>query len=104
MDGLWTINSNVFGRPSAMVLTFNGGKVTGGNTEYYYVGTYQPNGDSLAGQMTATHYFSTPDPLFSGAKVIPIQFNAKVVNGVLQGTAKAANAPTPITFIGHKVA
>ena len=104
MNGLWTINFRVPGRPSSMVLTFNGNQVTGGNSEYYYVGTILMEGADLKGEVTGIHYFGTPDPVFGGAKTIPLQFSAKIANDTLQGTASVASMPTPIPFIGHKVA
>lgn len=104
MDGLWTIKFNVPGRLSAMVLTFNGNRITGGNNSYYYTGAMQANGDTMNGQVTGIHYFGDTDPLFGGAKSIPVQFSAKLVNGNLQGTAKAGGMPASIPFTGQKVA
>ena len=103
VNGLWTIIFTVNGRPTSMVATISGGKITGGNSVYFYSGELTQSDEAIHGKMIGQHYFDVPDPLFGGAKNIPLEFSAKIGQGIMQGTAKVNGIPGSIGFTGKKV-
>lgn len=102
VNGLWTLNVMVNGRDTSLVATIDNGKLTGGNTWYYYIGDVKLEGDTLTGELTGQHYFDVPDPLLGGMKTIPLQIKAKVGDGVMQGTAKIKGLPMELGFTAKK--
>jgi hypothetical protein len=102
VNGLWTLNVMVNGRATTLVATIDNGKLTGGNTWYYYIGEVKLEGDTITGTVTGQHYFDQPDPLLGGMKTIPLQIKAKVGDGVMQGTAKIQGLPMELGFTAKK--
>lgn len=59
IHGLWTAE---FGVPAqaaygAGVLIFLNGGIYGGDSSYYYVGTYEIEGENITAKLTVKHYF-----------------------------------------------
>ena len=58
LNGLWTASfaSGTDDSGAGVVMLLNG-IILGGNSSYYYTGTYFMDGPSFKGRMTATHFF-----------------------------------------------
>ncbi|MBN2140855.1 MAG: SAM-dependent DNA methyltransferase [Desulfovibrionaceae bacterium] len=98
-EGLWTILFNVQGRLASLTVTIHGDTLTGGNSEYYYIGKGNINGDQMNGDLVARHYAGSPDPLFNNALEIPLRFTAKVEGDSMHGVAKTAGWEIPLEGI-----
>jgi len=46
------------------VITFRDGKLTGGDRSYYYVGTYEIDGDTVSTAIDVVHYTGLKSPYF----------------------------------------
>jgi hypothetical protein len=102
LDGLWTVIFNLAQRQSSMVITVNDGRLTGGNTEYYYIGTLVAEDAKFTGKIEGKHYFANPDPLLDNAKVVRLKITGSVENGVLQGQATIEGMNLTVPFVGTK--
>ena len=88
VEALWTFkfitNESVVGAGVAVLET---GRVFGGDSEYYFVGTYQIHGGEITVEVESTHYGQTPHSMFGPAKVLNLRFSGplKQPTTVLQG-------------------
>lgn len=64
IDGLWTgeWKSNVshIENHTAGVFILDSGKISGGNTKFYYLGSYEIIGNEIKGEMEFTHFSGDP--------------------------------------------
>ena len=79
MDGLWTAE---FGTASGVanggVLVIASERIFGGDSGYYYSGTYAIAGDTLTGELSATHYYGPRVTAFGDSVLtFTIQFTGK---------------------------
>lgn len=102
VNGLWTLSYRVGNFMYSMVATINGNRLTGGNNCYYCVGDVKINGDTLSGEVISTHYFGELDPALNRLSKFTLSINAKLGNGIMQGTAKIAELNTELGFTGNK--
>jgi hypothetical protein len=59
VDGLWTVEFEVPGsghKVNAGVVLLQAGRIYGGDSGYYYLGSYVVTGDAVSGDVQATHY------------------------------------------------
>jgi hypothetical protein len=57
LEALWTVEFIVAGgMVNGGVLVFEAGRALGGDSQHYYVGTYEARDDVLRGQARITHY------------------------------------------------
>lgn len=103
-DGLWAFNYYIGNEQFAMLGTFNGTKITGGNSCYYYIGDCEVIGDTLKATIKGTHYFGALDPTIGGLKEFTMQIQAKQNGKMMQGTAQLAGLPIEVAFTATKVA
>lgn len=93
VDGLWTIefgsSVGVFG---GGVVVFQGGKVMGGDGGYFYIGSYQANGDSIRATVEATPFIQGYESVF---KTVGRPFTLDLVgtftddtHGIAQGSVR----------------
>lgn len=57
LQGLWTIDFEIAGRGRfSGVVVLQGNKVLGGDSQYFYDGTYKETGDDVEAEALCTHY------------------------------------------------
>ncbi|HXQ52562.1 MAG TPA: GrlR family regulatory protein [Stellaceae bacterium] len=57
IDALWTIQFDVAGEwRTGGIVIFDGGRVFGGDSHYYYVGRYRERGTAIEGEARIVHY------------------------------------------------
>lgn len=102
-DGLWTIIFNVMGRTTSLVISIRDNRLAGGNSQYYYLGEAKITGNSLAGDLTGTHYFGNPDPLLGNSTRISLRFKATASGQNMTGQAEIEGPGSIcIPFMGTK--
>ncbi|MGH8057627.1 MAG: hypothetical protein ACREOH_10405 [Candidatus Entotheonellia bacterium] len=80
MEGLWTAE---FGTASGMlnggVVVLESGRILGGDSGYYYTGKYSISGDTLSGDLRATHYYGPGVTAFGdSASMFTIELTGKI--------------------------
>jgi hypothetical protein len=100
--GLWTIIFNLMGEKRSVTMTIKGTQITGGNTEYYYVGELQITGNSLAGNLVGHHYFGSRDHLLGNPERIALHMKATISDQKITGEASIDGTPIHIPFVGAK--
>jgi hypothetical protein len=76
MNGLWTAE---FGTASGVanggVLVIESGRLFGGDSAYWYSGAYSVSGDTVTGDLRATHYYGPNVTAFGdSASTFTVQF------------------------------
>jgi hypothetical protein len=57
LEGLWTVEFEVAGGwQNGGVLVFETGRLFGGDSNYYYLGTFGVAGEVITAELTSTHY------------------------------------------------
>ena len=57
VEGLWTVEFQVEGGwTNGGVVVLNAGRLFGGDSQYYYLGTYAITGETLQGELQVRHY------------------------------------------------
>ena len=57
VQGLWTVDFQIArGLRFSGVIVLQGNKVLGGDSQYYYTGTYREKGDNVEAEVQCTHY------------------------------------------------
>lgn len=65
VDGLWTVKIQAnTGKTAFGVAVFSKGKILGGDSSYYYAGSYNLQGKTLAADMKVTNYSGAASSLF----------------------------------------
>ena len=74
LEALWSVefSSNVQG-VGAGVAVLETGRVLGGDSQYFYVGSYKVHNDQIQAQLTVTHYAGAPSSIFGTAKQFTLQ-------------------------------
>jgi hypothetical protein len=103
-DGLWTFRYVLGGQKFSMIGTFHGSRLTGGNSWYYYSGTFEMIDGTLMSTIQGTHYSGETDPALGGLKQFTLEMRAKLGDNVMQGTATIVGLPLEVPFTAKKVA
>lgn len=97
MEGLWTLEFDNYG----LCLFFQDGRIYGGSGNYYWLGTYTLESDTINGHLTATHYTGDIDPLFDTG-TIEVDFTATVSGDRMEGTGKPVSLPVEFPFVAAR--
>lgn len=93
IEALWTMYSgNVYepglveGMAAAGVVVFETGRLFGGDSGYYYLGTYEVAGGRLSGTATVQHYNGPPTSAFGpDIKFNEVEFEGDIEGGEISG-------------------
>jgi len=103
VNGLWTmkIQANT-GKTAFGVAVFADGKILGGDSAYYYAGTYSVRGEMLTGEVKATSYSGVISSLFgSPAGIIKVKGKIEETAFLLSGHM-AQQPSVTVTIRGTK--
>jgi len=93
-EALWAIgfqaNNGNFG---AGVLVFETGRIFGGDSSYYYVGSYETKDDTIRGQAKVTHYFGHKNNVFGPVDQFMLNFSGTINGDRLTVDATVDGAP-----------
>jgi len=57
LEALWTVQFEIpGGNLNGAVVVLKSGRIYGGDSGYYYLGSYTISGDTISGDVQATHY------------------------------------------------
>lgn len=103
IDGsFWTVEfqSNL-GSIGAGVVTFNSNHIQGGDTQYYYLGTYDVQGENINAEIKINRHFEHGESVFgTNEKEFSLRITGKVEEPVMM--AKGFRPENPNTQIALK--
>jgi hypothetical protein len=93
IDGFWLVHAQSVGGSSGGVAMFSNGKVFGGDSGFYYLGTYLEK-DGIVKARVAVHNFDpTIVNILSVAKDYELNVAVTVKDDAMAGTAVVPGAP-----------
>jgi hypothetical protein len=104
IEGLWTVEFRTsIGGMGFGTIIFEKGRVAGGDSGYYYIGSYTLDQDKLTGEVTIQRYNPTGVSVFG-----PLERGDVKVSGTIQGSSMTVsgqliqNPAIEITIKGAK--
>jgi hypothetical protein len=80
MEGFWLAQFQTAQDAGAGVVVFFKGEVFGGDSRYYYLGTYEEKNGKVSGKIEVTHFSGPPSSVFGNQKRLRLQ-----VSGIYSG-------------------
>jgi hypothetical protein len=93
IDGLWTVE---FRGPLGIgggVVVLMKGQVLGGDSGYYYVGSFDEKDDKFNAKVQVKNFMPQSQSVFGGAGDVDLNMTGKVQGGTISGAGSPANAP-----------
>lgn len=95
LNGLWTASfASGIDDSGAGVVVLLDGTIQGGNSSYYYTGTYFMDGPSFKGRMTATHFFGELSTIFGPLRSIRLVVEGTGTEQVILAQGYGPNEPS----------
>jgi hypothetical protein len=95
LNGLWTASfASGTDDSGAGVVVLLDGTILGGNSSYYYTGTYLMDGPSFRGRMTATHFFGDLSKIFGPLRSIRLVVEGTGTEQVIMAQGFAPTEPS----------
>lgn len=103
IEALWTMYMGTVDEPgltegwaSAGVVVFETGRLFGGDSGYYYLGTYELNGGRVTGTAVSQHYNGPPNSAF-GPGIISqeVKFEGTIEGEEISGEMWVKGRPQP---------
>jgi len=94
MDGLWTVEFSTPIATGSGVVTVRNLSIMGGDSSFYYIGTFARDGSNLRGKLQAKHYSgSLSDGVFGPRRLIDLGFDAALGDDLIIGRLYDAADP-----------
>jgi hypothetical protein len=95
-QGLWTLELQTSKAwTNGGVIVLKGNKVFGGDSQYYYTGSFQEQGDDVTGEITATHYHGAVSTAFgTNERSYRLSMSGKHNGDAVNGHIWRPEAPT----------
>jgi hypothetical protein len=93
VDGLWTVSFSTARGEGAGVLTIGNGKLSGGDSNYFYSGSYEESGGRITGSLRVQHYFGGLTNVFGPIRDVQLQFTAAAGQDLIMGEAIPVGVP-----------
>lgn len=94
VEALWTFkfitHQNTVG---AGVAILESGHVFGGDSEYYFIGSYSIRGNEITVEVESTHYGTTPNSMFGPAKHLNLRFSGPLAQPTTTLEGNVVEAP-----------
>jgi hypothetical protein len=101
LEALWTVEFEVAGGwENGGVLVFETGRIFGGDSQYYYLGTFFASEGSVTAELRVTHYHGPPQTAWGDA-ARDFQVTAQgrwQGDDTIVGTMTRAGHPRPLNF------
>jgi len=94
LEALWSDEflSNVEGF-GAGVVVLESGRIFGGDSQYFYTGTYEVNSGTLSGEINVTHYFGPANSIFGPDQNFTLRVSGKIEAPIMQGRGFRVDNP-----------
>jgi hypothetical protein len=98
INGLWTASFAALGEGTGVV-TVRDGVLSGGDANYYYIGSYQQDGAKVTGKLRVVHYAGPLTNVFGPVREVELTFMGVAGDDLImaQGTARSVSHPLPRT-------
>src|SRR5688572_14202113 len=94
LEALWSVefvsNTQNFG---AGVAVFETGRIFGGDSQYYYIGSYRVKDGLLHADLEINHYAGSPSSVFGPAKQFNLKLSGKPADPVMQVSGHVVQHP-----------
>lgn len=93
VEGMWTVDfETAAGVRNGGVVVLMNGRILGGDSQMYYVGTYSVDAKTLEGEVQVTHYFGPPSVTAWGddAQALKVKLSGAVGARVIEGKMSRA--------------
>lgn len=95
LEALWSVQfRSSTGEFGAGVVILETGRVFGGDAQYFYLGTYEVQDDTIKAQVDVTHYAGQPFAIFSQRKTVRIELSGPVQQQGMRLTGHVSHQPT----------
>lgn len=88
IGGLWTVFFSTSHGEGAGTLTLLRGYITGGDSSYYYVGSYKQNASAVEGVLRVVHFAGPLNNLFGPIRQLDLHFNAVAGKDLMMAQAQ----------------
>ncbi len=97
MEGLWSVAfRSSAGRESFGVVVFQSGRVMGGDSAFYWFGTYVVEGDSIRASIEATNFSGLTETVFGfSAQKFSLEISGEIPRsgGIMRAKGKVVGYP-----------
>jgi len=93
IDGLWTVVFQGPLGPGGGAVVLAGGKVLGGDSGFYYTGTYEEKGDNFTAKVSVKNFMPGVQSVFGGAASVELALTGKIQGGTINGSGAPMNMP-----------
>ena len=94
IDGLWTVQYYGPQGNSGGVVVLMNGRILGGDSGFYYVGSYKLNGDALEGKVSVKNFDPSIPNVIGVVGDFDLLIEGKVTGNSINGTGALATAPS----------
>lgn len=94
IDGFWLVHAEGPGGTAGGVAVFARGKVFGGDSGFYYLGTYEEKGGVVTARVAVHNFDPAIVNILSVAKDYELDVSAIAKEDAMNGTAIVAGSPT----------
>jgi T3SS negative regulator,GrlR len=93
--GLWTVKFSLGVATGSGVITLVDGRIFGGDSSYYYSGSYAPLKElnSVTGLLRVIHFYGPLSNVFGPYRELQLSFVGSVGNDLIIANARSASAP-----------
>ena len=104
LNGLWTVEfSSALNIVGKGVLVLSGGRLFGGDSGYYYSGSFEVDGSTVSGTIDATRFDINSVSVFGDIGDFSLSFEGTVSKAAIDGWAKLKDEPSvKIRFLCNK--
>ena len=94
IEGLWSVEfSSNTGDFGAGIVVFETNRVFGGDSQYYYLGTYVVQNGIIEGSVKVTHFANEPYSIFGEEKEFYLSIKGKISNQVFETQGYRVDKP-----------
>lgn len=93
IDGFWLIHAQGPGGTAGGIAVFSNGKVFGGDSGFYYLGTYQEKGGIVKARVAVHNFDPAIVSILSVAKDYELNVSATMTDDAMNGTAVVSGVP-----------
>jgi hypothetical protein len=90
VNGLWTVVFSTATGEGTGVLTLSDGKLSGGDGNYYYLGSFKQDGSKLTGSLRVVHFAGALTNVFGPVRDLQLYFTAVAGDDLIMGQALLA--------------